>query len=97
MIKAVLFDLDGTLVNSIYDIGGAMNRALESLGQPGFTTEQYYHMVGNGMKKLCQRALAPDRQDLNQALLQRYQAEYLAHCCDDTVVYDGVTGAAGWR
>ena len=90
MIKAVLFDLDGTLVNSIYDIGGAMNRALESLGQPGFTTEQYYHMVGNGMKKLCQRALAPDRQDLNQALLQRYQAEYLAHCCDDTVVYDGV-------
>ena len=90
MIKAVLFDLDVTLVNSIYDIGGAMNRALESLGQPGFTTEQYYHMVGNGMKKLCQRALAPDRQDLNQALLQRYQAEYLAHCCDDTVVYDGV-------
>ena len=90
MIKAVLFDLDGTLVNSIYDIGGAMNVALESLGQPAFPIEQYYKMVGNGMKKLCQRALAEDRQQLLEELLQRYQTRYLAHCCDDTVVYEGV-------
>jgi phosphoglycolate phosphatase len=90
MIKAVLFDLDGTLVNSIYDIGGAMNVALESLGQPTFPIEQYYKMVGNGMKKLCQRALAEDKQHLLEELLQRYQARYLAHCCDDTVVYEGV-------
>lgn len=90
MIKAVLFDLDGTLVNSIYDIGGAMNVALESLGQPTFPTAQYYKMVGNGMKKLCQRALAEDKQHLLEELLQRYQTRYLAHCCDDTVVYEGV-------
>ena len=90
MIKAVLFDLDGTLVNSIYDIGSAMNVALESLGQPTFPIEQYYKMVGNGMKKLCQRALAEDRQQLLEELLQRYQTRYLAHCCDDTVVYEGV-------
>ena len=90
MIKAVLFDLDGTLVNSIYDIGGAMNVALESLGQPTFPIEQYYKMVGNGMKKLCQRALAEDQQHLLEELLQRYQARYLAHCCDDTVVYEGM-------
>ena len=82
MIKAVLFDLDGTLVNSIYDIGGAMNVALESLGQPTFPIEQYYKMVGNGMRKLCQRALAEDQQHLLEELLQ--------HCCDDTVVYEGV-------
>ena len=90
MIKAVLFDLDGTLVNSIYDIGGAMNVALESLGQPTFPIEQYYKMVGNGMKKLCQRALAEDQQHLLEELLQRYQTRYLAHRCDDTVVYEGV-------
>ena len=90
MIKAVLFDLDGTLVNSIYDIGGAMNVALESLGQPTFPIEQYYKMVGNGMKKLCQRALAEDQQHLLEELLQRYQPRYLAQCCDDTVVYEGV-------
>ena len=90
MIQAVLFDLDGTLVNSIYDIGSAVNFALAELGQPGFTIEQYYKMVGNGMKKLCQRALAQDKQHLVDALLQRYQARYLAHCCDETVVYEGV-------
>lgn len=90
MIKAVLFDLDGTLVNSIYDIGGAMNHALESLGQPTFSIEQYYKMVGNGMHTLCRRALAADRQHLAETLLERYNARYLAHCCDDTVVYDGV-------
>ena len=90
MIKAILFDLDGTLVNSIYDIGGAMNHALESLGQPTFSIEQYYKMVGNGMRTLCSRALAPDKQHLLDTLLERYNARYLAHCCDDTVVYDGV-------
>ena len=77
MIKAVLFDLDGTLVNSIYDIGSAMNVALESLGQPTFPIEQYYKMVGNGMKKLCQRALAEDRQQLLEELLQRYHGRML--------------------
>lgn len=90
MIKAILFDLDGTLVNSIYDIAAAMNHALESLGQPTFSVEQYYKMVGNGMKNLCRRALAEDKQDLLEALLQRYNARYLAHCCDLTQAYDGV-------
>ena len=90
MSKAILFDLDGTLVNSIYDIAAAMNYALESLDQPTFTTEQYYKMVGNGMKNLCRRALTEDKQDLLEALLQRYNARYLAHCCDLTQVYDGV-------
>ena len=90
MSKAILFDLDGTLVNSIYDIAAAMNHALESLGQPTFSVEQYYKMVGNGMKNLCRRALAEDRQELLEELLARYNARYLAHCCDLTQVYDGV-------
>ena len=46
-------------------------------------------MVVNGMKKLCQRAMAEDKQHLLEELLQRYQTRYLAHCCDDTVVYEG--------
>lgn len=89
-IKAVFFDLDGTLVNSIYDIAGAMNYALEQLGFPTFTVEQYDHMVGNGMVKLCQRALPAGQEDKLDALLAGYKARYLSHCCDETRVYDGV-------
>lgn len=90
MKKAILFDLDGTLVNSIYDIAAAMNFALESLEQPTFSVEAYYQKVGNGMKNLCRRALAADQQHLQAELLRRYHNRYLAHCCDDTVVYRGV-------
>ena len=89
MIKAVLFDLDGTLVNSIFDIGSAVNFALQELEQPTFSIPQYYKMVGNGMKTLCQRALAPEKQHLLEELLTRYNTRYLAHCCDETVVYEG--------
>lgn len=91
MIKAVLFDLDGTLVNSIFDIAAAMNHALQTLGQPTFSVEQYYKMVGNGMKNLCRKALAEDRQHLLEPLLAAYNARYLTHCCEETVVYDGVS------
>ena len=90
MIKAVLFDLDGTLVNSIFDIAAAMNHALQALEQPIFSVEQYYKMVGNGMKNLCRRALAEDKQHLLEPLLAAYNARYLSHCCDETAVYDGV-------
>ena len=90
MIKAVLFDLDGTLVNSIFDIAAAMNHALQALEQPTFSVEQYYKMVGNGMKNLCRRALAEDKQHLLEPLLAAYNARYLSHCCDETAVYDGV-------
>lgn len=91
MKKAVLFDLDGTLVNSIFDIADAMNHALEELEQPTFSVEQYYRMVGNGMKTLCQRALAHDRQHLAEELLHRYHARYYACCCEKTVPYEGVS------
>ena len=91
MIKAVLFDLDGTLVNSIFDIAAAMNYALQTLEQPTFSVEQYYQMVGNGMKNLCRKALAEDKQHLLEPLLEAYNARYLTHCCQETVAYDGVS------
>lgn len=89
--QAILFDLDGTLVDSIGDIAQALNGALEALGQPTFTIDQCRHLVGNGMKNLCRRALSPQRQALFQPLLEDYQARYLAHCHDKTVPYPGVT------
>lgn len=47
MIQAVLFDLDGTLTNTIDDIATAMNRALRLHGLPGWETKEYCYLVGN--------------------------------------------------
>lgn len=91
MIRGVFFDLDGTLVNSIADIGGAVNEALESLGLPTFSLDQYRYMVGNGMRKLCQRALPQGKEELLPQLMERYKANYLAECTRGTLPYDGVT------
>ena len=51
MIRAVFFDLDGTLVNSLRDIAAAMNGALAAFGLPGFSPEEYRHKVGNGARR----------------------------------------------
>ena len=50
MIQAVLFDLDGTLTNTIDDIATAMNRALRLHGLPGWETKEYCYLVGNGAR-----------------------------------------------
>ena len=78
MIQAVLFDLDGTLTNTIDDIATAMNRALRLHGLPGWETKEYCYLVGNGAKILAQRAVR-DRQDLADAVQAEYQAYYEKH------------------
>lgn len=72
MYQAAIFDLDGTLIDSLRDIGEAMNRTLEAMGCPGHALEKYNYFVGDGVRQLVQRALPPDRQD------ERTVAEFLA-------------------
>lgn len=55
MIKLVIFDLDGTLINSIYDLADAVNDSLIKMGIPFITWTKYYHFVGNGTVKLSER------------------------------------------
>ena len=59
MIQAVLFDLDGTLTNTIDDIATAMNRALRLHGLPGWETKEYCYLVGNGAtwRTRCRRSI----------------------------------------
>ena len=90
-MKAVLFDLDGTLLNTLPDIGAAVNRALARLQLPGHTLEEYRLMIGNGARKLSERAVGPDHAEMAETLFQEYAAEYAAHSREETHVYPGIT------
>ena len=62
--KAIIFDLDGTLVDTVADLSNAMNFALQSFGQPAHSVEACKQMIGNGVKRFAERALAQDAQNL---------------------------------
>ena len=89
MIKAVLFDLDGTLTNTLQDIADAMNRALRLHGLPEWPLEAYRYLVGDGAKKLAERAVR-ERQELALSVQREYQAYYETHTMVTTQPYDGV-------
>ena len=87
--NAVIFDLDGTLTDTLADISNAMNLALRRNGLPEWPREDYRYLVGNGARILAQRAVR-DRQDLADAVLAFYQQEYRAHSRVLTRPYDGI-------
>lgn len=89
MITAI-FDLDGTLANTIEDLGDAVNYGLEKLGCPVHSYDTYKKFVGNGKDKLCFRALPDDRKDDTAALCALFDEYYSVHSLDKTRLYDGI-------
>lgn len=90
MYRLCAFDLDGTLVNTVADIAAATNCALKALGFPPHETDAYYRFVGNGMAKLCERALPEGCKDRTNELVELYNARYLAHCRELSEPYEGM-------
>lgn len=93
MKSYIIFDLDGTLLNTIDDLAAATNHALKALGFPPHGLWVYPTMVGNGVRKLIERALPDDsrtEQHINAALAE-FKAYYDEHCCDQTKPYPGIT------
>lgn len=88
-IQAALFDLDGTLTDTLTDIADAMNRALTQFGLPTWQVEEYKYLVGNGAKVLSQRAVR-DRSELAEEVRQVYQAWYETHNQITTRPYPGI-------
>ena len=93
----LIFDLDGTLLNTIADLGTACNHALQALGYPTHPIEEYPRLVGNGVNKLIERALpAEAKTSCNEThdLIQRMRAEFIpfynAHNLDLTRPYEGI-------
>lgn len=90
MKKLVIFDLDGTLLNTIYDLGEACNYALRKMGFAQHPIPAYNYMVGNGVRRLMQRA-QPDADDATiNKLLDNFREYYDAHCTDETKPYKGI-------
>ena len=91
MIKTVLFDLDGTLLNTIDDLADAGNWVCEQHGWPTFTVEQFKHMVGNGIPKLVER-FSPENARTPELL-----AATLAFACAFSVVHIGIGKFGQWN
>ena len=89
MLKAFLFDLDGTLINSLADIAESINRMLDARSYPRCDIEIFKQMVGDGMEKLVERALPePHRNaDLIRVCTEEYRALYETLWQNQTVPY----------
>lgn len=91
-LRAVLFDLDGTLLNTLDDLAASVNAALSMHGMAQRTTDEVRRFVGNGVAKLIARAV-PEGTDAEEtkAVLASFVEYYQQHDRDCTRPYDGVT------
>jgi phosphoglycolate phosphatase len=90
--KCIIFDLDGTLVDTIGDIAAAMNHALEEAGFPTLSRDQYVLIVGKGLKNLAVQALPPSARDEKtvDAMYHGALAYYRDHPADHSRLYPGI-------
>lgn len=98
-----MFDLDGTVVDAFRDIQTALNHALAASGLPGHDMQTVRRFVGNGLVKLCERAVPAGARESLPAVIAATAEYYAAHPADHATVYPGVREAlealrhAGWR
>lgn len=94
MIRLCIFDLDGTLINSLMDLASAMNNALEAQGFRTHEVEEYRFLVGSGLSVLADRAAsAPNKKytpEVKEKILSDFSEYYTLHCLDNTVPYEGI-------
>jgi phosphoglycolate phosphatase len=89
-IKAILFDLDGTLIDSVTDLANSVNYALAKLGLPGHTRNEIKSFVGDGVQKLIKRSLGPTHMEKFADAFVIFMDYYGLHLTDNTALYPGV-------
>ncbi len=92
MIKLVIFDLDGTLLNSLMDLADSCNYLLRKYGFPEHPLDSYRYFVGDGIRKLVERVLPEEKRqkDYMESFFQEMVAYYDLHKADKTVPYPGI-------
>lgn len=89
MIKIVVFDLDGTLVNSLKDLAMNVNKGLLAAGLPARSVESYKKFVGDGREMMIKRAMGLDDAEKFKTVESVFNSEYKLHCNDNTEAYSG--------
>ncbi len=89
--KLAIFDLDGTILDTLEDLADATNYALGAHGYPGRTIEEVRRFVGNGIRKLIERAVPAGlaKEEIDR-VHETFSAYYQQHCADKTRPYEGV-------
>ena len=88
-LKAVIFDLDGTLLNTLDDLADAVNWALRQNNMPERTRDEVRQFVGNGVRRLMERAVPGGEH--NPRFFADFRHYYVNHCQDKTCLYDGIS------
>ncbi|MGH7107634.1 MAG: HAD-IA family hydrolase [Acetobacteraceae bacterium] len=103
MRRTILFDLDGTLVDTLPDLAASLNRIIVASRLPPFAPAEIAAMIGDGMPTLLARALEARCRPYDPALFARFEADYLAHVAVASEPYPGTVETlsalrdAGWR
>ena len=90
--KGIIFDLDGTLVDSLHDISDAMNTVLESLNYPTHTYDTYQYFIGSGLRNLVSKALpsSNNKEEQIEICFEMMIQEYRKICTSKTKPYEGI-------
>lgn len=91
--QTFIFDLDGTLLDTLGDLAASVNYALRTHGMPEHSIDDVRRFVGNGVRKLMQRAVPDGESNPDfEATFATFRQHYLAHSLDTTRPYDGIPG-----
>ncbi len=91
MYKTYIFDLDGTLLNTIDDLTASTNYALQTYGMPTWSTHDVLRFVGNGIRKLIERAVPDGEQHpMFEEVFRCFRTHYAEHNMDHTCPYEGI-------
>ncbi len=89
-VELLIFDLDGTLIDSKWDIATSVNLTLGDLGLPLRTQEEIFSFVGDGIKRLLRLSVGEDNRSAYEEALKVFRGHYLTHCLDRTRFYPGI-------